>query len=164
MGLPKINIIASYALAMFLAAIILLICFHDCSRNVNGKKTETDSIKFQVKKDKVKADSVRTIIVYRDSIRTKIITKWKEVRHDSLIPCETKLLVCDTVIKVDSTLISELKEGRRIDSAIIYNQDLVIRADSFAFCELRKDLKREKRKKRLIAVLAVIAAGLAVTK
>ena len=113
---------------------------------------------------KAKSDSLKPIIIFRDSVRTKTIVKWKEVRRDSFIPCEEKLILCDTVILVDDTLISELKEGRRIDSAIIFNQDKIIRSDSLTIVDLSKSVKKEKRKKRLMAVLAVIAAGLAVTR
>jgi hypothetical protein len=114
--------------------------------------------------EKQKADSVRTIIVYRDSIRTKVVTKWKEIRYDSLIPCETKLLICDTVIKVDSTLIRELKTTIKIDSCIIEGQDKLIRADSLTIKDLIKTVKKEKRKRRLITVIAIVIAGLGIAK
>lgn len=80
----------------------------------------------------------------KEVIRNKVLVKWREVRHDSLIPCETKLLVCDTVIRIDSSLICSLKD--------------VIRVDSIMIVGLNKQVKRERNKKRLWMVVSGIIA------
>jgi hypothetical protein len=95
-------------------------------------------------------DSFRTVIKFHDSVRVNYITKWRNRTHlvDSS-PCytEVKTIIaeCDTIIKVDSILISSLKDQANNDSVIIFKQGLMLRADSIHIAKLNKKVKRNRR-------------------
>ena len=106
-------------------------------------------------------DSFRTVIKYHDSVRVNYITKWRNRTHlvDSS-PCytEVKTIIaeCDTIIKVDSILITSLKANIQSDSAIIFKQSLMLKADSIHIVKLDKKIRRNRR---LAAFLGAIVAG-----
>lgn len=89
----------------------------------------------------------------KEVIRNKVMVMWREVRHDSITPCETKLLICDTVIRVDSSLICSLKDVIRIDSTAILSQDSVI-------VGLRKSNRKLKRKNTFLTWLNALQAAI----
>ena len=126
------------AITILLAiAVIVLVCWKGCGNPV-VKESLTTPIKAKVATYKQDQKKLKDSIVYRDVIRTKYLVMWKEVRHDSIIPCETKLLVCDTLILQDSALISSLRAVIKTDSLIILSQDSIIRIDSIALRSNKK--------------------------
>jgi hypothetical protein len=131
-----------YYLPFFLA-IAIIICFipKTCERQTLPSNVTKDTIN-HVKKQ---ADSNKVVVVYKDSIRTRYVTKWKEIRHDSLIPCETKLVHCDTLLLIDSSLIYSLKQAVFLDSIIIGNYQKLSSQDSTKIASLEKDNKRLKK-------------------
>jgi len=91
-----------------------------------GCKSEpTQTIK-TIQVNKAKLVAMKPVIV----IQTKEVVKWRakyhEVRRDSIIPCEEKLAICDTVIVKDSTLITTQKIYIAIQDTIIKDQSAVI--------------------------------------
>ena len=154
--------IKTFIFGALTAAIILFALNHSCGAE-KPSIDPTDTLKQQVKELMVLGDSVKKDIVYRDSIRTIYITKWKPIRHDSLIPCETKLLVCDTILLADSALISEYKTKAMFDSSIISHQASIIANDSVKLSKLAKELKRQKRLKWLFLAGGLVG-GVAATR
>lgn len=97
-----------------------------------------------------RTDSFRTVIKYQDSVRVNYITKWRnKTRLVDSSPCytEVKTIIaeCDTIIKVDSILISSLKGQVSNDSVIIFKQGLMLKADSIHIGKLNKKVKRNRR-------------------
>lgn len=140
---------------LIIIAFLLFTQIRHCSKPI-----PTTPLKDLVKKQIQKKDSVQKIIIYRDSIRTKIIIKYRQIRHDSITPCEEKLVICDTVLVKDSALISEYKELKRVDSSIIHTQGLIIRRDSVVLndtCKYyRKKIRRLKWEKRGILAMWIV--------
>jgi hypothetical protein len=89
-------------------------------------------------------DSIRTVVIVKDSIRTKYVHHWHTIRYDSLIPCEVKLAIADTVILIDSSEIASLKQLIGQDSIIISKLYDNIRKDTIVIRKLNKSLKRQK--------------------
>lgn len=149
----------------YIAIIILLIIvffFGWCSRNPEPIQTDTSPLRDSIATNKAKLAVLKPVIIYKDSIRTKYVTKWKEVRHDSLIPCPEKLAVADTVIYQDSSLIYSLKLLCKIDSNIIAEQSKVISADSITIKGLKKEVRKQKIQKWLSVIGAVAFVGVLV--
>jgi len=67
---------------------------------------------------------------------------------------------CDTVIKVDSILISSLKGQVSNDSVIIFKQSLMLKADSIHIVKLDKKIKRNRRLALFFG--AIVAGGVAI--
>jgi len=134
--------------------------FHSCKK----EQIEINPVKETIKTDLKRKDSVKEVIVYRDSIRTKYITKWRTIRHDSLIPCEDKLVIFDTILSVDSLLISDLKHEISISDTIISNYQKVVYNDSIMIIGLNKSIRKQKTKTKLALILAGIFGGVAVIK
>ena len=107
-------------------------------------------------------DSIITHVKTKDVIRTKYVDKY-HIIHDSL-PCEEVLTLCDTIIKIDSTLISSLKQVVSVDSIIISKQQAIHGMDSITIQDLHRDLRRQKRRTKLATIMAVIGFGLAAVK
>lgn len=135
-------------------------------------KDSSDSIKTVIKTLVFKKDSLQGIASKKDSVRTKEVVKWRELKryiyiHDT-IPCDSLLPIvintCDSVISADSSLIVTLKNVIRNDSSIISNQAKIIVSDSTQIAVLNKEIKKHKRHKvGLLAALAVML-GIAVAK
>jgi len=100
--------------------------------------TNTESLKERVVYLKADQHKLKDTIIYKEVIRTKYMVMWKEVRHDSLIPCETKLLVCDTIIRADSAVIIAQKAVIVKSDIIIATQDSIIKMDSIALKSNKK--------------------------
>lgn len=134
--------------------VLLIILFRNCGKT--EPIIDISPIKKEIIKDKKIKDSIHEKVIYKDSIRTKIVAKWKVIRKDSLIPCETKLLVCDTLLMADSSLIQSLKAELVVSDLIIHNQSEVIKTDSIALKKADRKLRRQKILTKAVAVLGVI--------
>jgi len=147
-----------YLLLIFAAIALFFLGW--CSKpNPSTSPVETKELKQSIATNKAKSEKLKPIIIIKDSIRTKYVTKWKEVRHDSLIPCPEKLAVADTVIYQDSSLIYSLKLLCKIDSNIIAEQSKVISADSITIKGLKKEVRKQKIQKWLAFIGAVAFGG-----
>lgn len=154
----------TFIIAVLIAIIAFLLALRSCESSPSTLPVETKELKQSIATNKAKAERLKPIIIIKDSIRTKYVTKWKEVRHDSLIPCPEKLAIADTVIYRDSSLISSLKLLCKIDSSIIADQSKVIVSDSITIKGLKKEVKKQKRQKRILAAIAILLGGYSVIK
>jgi len=152
-----------YIIFVLISIIAFLLALRSCEQPKQAK-TDTSQLRQFIATNKAKLTVLKPIIIYKDSIRTKYVTKWKEVRHDSLIPCPEKLAIADTVIYRDSSLISSLKLLCKIDSSIIADQSKVIVSDSITIKGLKKEVKKQKRQKRILAAIAILLGGYSVIK
>lgn len=134
---PKIRLFFFSAIT----ALLLLLFFNKCEKPVyiipdlSNLKSEIAGLK------KAASNQVKEV-VYKDSIRYRVITKWREVRHDSLIPCEELIAYCDTMYLVDSSLIAEQKVLIGMQDSVIRMQDIVIKSDSVTINRLNKPNRR----------------------
>ena len=123
-----------------ITALFMFILFREC-----GHKTiEVSPQKKAIKALKVSIDSVQKVVVYTNTQQIKIVNRWRDVRHDSLIPCEQLLVLCDTLVTADSSLISEQKVLLGLQDSVIKIQDLVIKSDSVTITKLNKKIKNRK--------------------
>ena len=141
-----------------LAAIIcVIVALSHCSHT--PITIPVDLKKSVIIKEKHVADSIQTVIVYKDRIRVNDVHHYHSVRYDSLIPCPDKLVVADTVVYIDSSEISSLKADLFVKGLIIANQDTVIRNDSIAYRKLARKLRWSRFKTK---VALVVAGGLGI--
>lgn len=94
-------------------------------------------------------DSIRWVVKYHDSVRVKVLKKWVHIKlNPDSLPCDTQLVniinFCDTIIQVDSAVISNLKQVIKQDSIIEGKLFQKIAQDSLQICKLNKKLKRQK--------------------
>lgn len=120
-------------------------------------------------KESIKKDSIKEVIIKQDSVRIEYITKWRKLKADTIfMPCDTMLkkviTLCDTIIIKDSIQIASLKAEIVLSDTIIGKYKRVVKSDSIAICELRKDVKKERRKKNFFKVAGIIALGVAIVK
>jgi len=146
-------------LLLIIAGAVIFFLGRGCKNPDPHHTPLVENLKKSIAANKAKAEKLKPIIIIKDSIRTKYVTKWKEVRHDSLIPCPEKLAIADTVIYRDSSLISSLKLLCRIDSSIIADQSKVIVSDSITINGLKKVNKKLTRQNRFWKVVAAIEAA-----
>ena len=125
-------------LTLLLIGLIIGFLLRSCSDHTPKNGDKLPSLKVAASNLKHEEKQAKDSVQIKEVVRTKYLIRWKEVRHDSLIPCETKLLVSDTVIMRDSYLISSLKEVIRIDSLLIIAQDSIIKIDSIALRSKKK--------------------------
>ena len=119
--------------------------------------------------EQARTDSFRTVIRYQDSIRVNYITKWRnKTRLVDSSPCytEVKTIIaeCDTIIRVDSILISSLKGQVSNDSVIIFKQGLMLKADSIHIVKLDKKVKRNRRLALFFGAIVAGGVGLSVAR
>ena len=155
-----------YKLFILICLIVLGLIISDMFKSCSKSEHVADisPIKDRIKSDIIRKDSVKEVIVYRDSIRTKYITKWRTIRHDSLIPCEDKLAKCDTILYVDSLLISSLKHEIKLSDTIIHNYQKVVYNDSIVIIGLNRSIKKQRNKTKLAVLVAGLFAGLAIVR
>jgi len=147
-----------YLLLIFAGAVIFFLG-RGCKSSDPHPTPPVEKLKQSISTNKAKAAKVKDSIIYKETVRVKYVTKWKEVRHDSLIPCPEKLAVADTVIYQDSSLIYSLKLLCKIDSNIIAEQSKVISADSITIKGLKKEVRKQKIQKWLAFIGAVTFGG-----
>lgn len=117
-----------------------------------------------LKKEKVQEKKIRAEVVRKDSIVHHWHTVYQKERYDSIIPCPEKLVVADTVIFQDSSLIYSLKRDLSKLDTIIAIQEIIAKNDSISIVGLKKEIKRQKKQKWLIGGLVVLFGGIAVVK
>lgn len=109
------------------------------------KFTNSELIKTNIKKLTVKKDSVKVEANKTDSIRTKIVIKWRAAKHDTIYKeCKELIVICDSIISVDSTQISQLRQVITLSDSIIDNQKIIIYNDKIALTKWGKKQRRQK--------------------
>lgn len=117
--------------------------------------------KIKIVKWNKQEDSTKTQVKKQDSVRVKYIVKWRELKADTVYKeCQELIVTCDTLIKVDSTEIASLKHVVSISDSIIKDQKLMLHNDSLDIFCLKKQIKKHRRQKALLATgLIVVGAG-----
>ena len=153
-----------YKLFILGCLIVLALIISDMFKSCRKSEHDADisPIKDRIKAEIKKKDSVKEVIVYRDSIRTKLVTKWRN-RTDTLTIHEVVNL-CDTILYVDSLLISDLKHEIKLSDTIIANYQKVVYNDSIKIIGLNKSLKKQRNKTKLAWLVAGIFGGVALVK
>ena len=153
-----------YKLFILGCLIVLVIIVSDMFKSCRESEHDADisPIKHRIIEDLKRKDSVKEVIIYRDSIRTKLVTKWRN-RTDTLTIHEVVNL-CDSVIYVDSALISDLKHEIKLSDTIIANYQKVVYNDSIVIIGLNKSLVKQKRKTKIALIVAAIFGGVALVK
>jgi hypothetical protein len=96
----KYNMKVSIYLPFFLVLIILMLVFKKCNNNVITPIPDNKELKADIRSDEADIALLKPLERSADSVRTVI--KWKyRTLHDT-IPCEIKLVYCDSVIYRDS--------------------------------------------------------------
>lgn len=136
--------------------------------NVDFSK-ENDSLKVvNAEKDRIN-DSLLVLSKGHDSVRVEYVTKWRKLKQDTAyIPCDSLLkitrIVCDTIMYNDSAHISVLKQVIKNDSVIKLNYKKIINNDSITIAGLNKEVKKQKKQKKIFAGIAAVATGIAIIK
>ena len=125
---------------VIIAVLLIIIAFQTCEgdkpipvTNSFDLKHYSDSLAADARKQEHERDILLGIINGKTDTLKKVIHHWHTSRHDSLIPCETKLLICDTlvvkdsilqaskdtVIAKDTRLLKQYKKVRTVDSTNI---------------------------------------------
>ena len=146
---------------VFLLGVICLFIFNKCNDDVeeftyNG----SDSLKQVIAEQTKIKDSLLIAAKKKDTIRVTLVRKYRTTTHDTIIKqiCEPIIKACDSIIVVDSSLISDLKNVIKVDSVIIGNYKKVALNDSTEIVRLNKEVSKHKRHKRWL-VGGLIGAG-----
>lgn len=148
--------------ALIAIAITILLCNIKCSTDPAPLiPTATTKLKETVRKEKIEKDSARKKSVKWEKVREPFVKQFKAVKtkKDSL-PCPEVLaqviFITDSILYTDSALINSLRAELFIDSLIIANQDSIIVRDSVQIASLNKNLKKQKRRTKLVAGVGLV--------
>jgi hypothetical protein len=143
----------------YVAILILAICLWFKGCNDTSIVKDNTTIKTNIKKLTVKKDSVKVEANKTDSIRTKIVIKWRAAKHDTIYKeCKELIVICDSIITTDSTQISQLRHVITLSDSIIIKQKIIIYNDSVRQISLNKQIRKQRRQKNL-AFLGLILVG-----
>lgn len=167
---PAVIKMTAFTIVMAVACVFL---FKGCDDNVGSPSTnlskENDSLKMvNAEKDRIN-DSLLGLSKGHDSVRVEYVTKWRKLKQDTAyIPCDSLLkitrIVCDTIMYNDSAHISVLKQVIKNDSITKSNYKKIINNDSITIVGLNKEVKKQKRQKKIFGGVAVVAAAIAIIK
>lgn len=160
----KINQLSKFIPYIIILILAISLWFKGC----NGKPqkfTNSELIKTNIKKLTVKKDSVKVEANKTDSIRTKIVIKWRAAKHDTIYKeCKELIVICDSIISVDSTQISQLRQVITLSDSIILNQKVIIHNDSIDKVSLTKWGKKQRRQKNLAFLGLGVLGGVLIVK
>ena len=160
----KINQLSKFIPYVIILILAISLWFKGC----NGKPqkfTNSELIKTNIKKLTVKKDSVKVEANKTDSIRTKIVIKWRAAKHDTIYKeCKELIVICDSIIKIDSTQISQLRQVITLSDSIILNQKVIIHNDSIDKVSLTKWGKKQRRQKNLAFLGLGVLGGMLLVK
>ena len=163
---------------ILLAAIITLLAFRYCDNKSISNSIDSNTAALEHKNDSLKSvisifeaqkDSLVVEANKKDTVRRSVIKRYRDTKAkiDSL-PCDSALKYivqeCDTIIAVDSAQIVDLKLALAVADTIISDQKQVINNDSAIISNCKKQIKREKRKKRIAIGFGVIGWAIAIFK
>lgn len=158
--IKQIKYYIPYIIILILA---VCLCFKGCNKVAlsDNKPIRTNIKKLTVKKDSVKIEANKT-----DSIRIKYVTKWRLKIKDSIVykPCEELIIICDSIITVDSTQISQLRHVNLLNDSIITDYKVMHYNDSIDKVCLTKWGKKQRRQKNLAILGIGILGGVLLVK
>jgi hypothetical protein len=148
-----------------LAVAILVVClllFDKCNSKgevitYNG----TDSLKQVIVEQTRVKDSLLIAVKKKDTLRVEVIKRYKVLKHDTIYAniCAPIIKLCDSIILVDSSLITDLKHVIKVDSVIITNYKKVAEIDSNTIVGLNNEVKKHKKHKRWL-IGGIIGVGI----
>lgn len=148
-----------------LAVAILVVCLllFDKCQNKGEVITHngTDSLKQVIASQTRVKDSLLIAVKKKDTLRVEVVKRYKVLKHDTIYAniCAPIIKICDSIILVDSSLITDLKHVIKVDSGIIANYKKVAETDSNTIVGLNNEVKKHKKHKRwLIGGLIGIGA------
>ena len=153
-----------------LAVAILVVClllFDKCnSKPEQVTYNDSDSLKQVIAAQTRVKDSLLIAVKKKDTIRVEVIRKYRILKHDTIYAniCDPIIQLCDSIILVDSSLIVDLKHVIKIDSVIIGNYKKVTHNDSISIVGLNKEVKKQKRQKRLLLGGIIGISAIAILK
>lgn len=120
----------------------------------------TDSLKQVIAEQTKIKDSLLVQVKKKDTLRVEVIKRYRTIVHDTTLVqiCAPIIKACDSIIVVDSSLITDLKQVIKVDSVIIGNYKKASQIDSTTIVSLTKEVKKHKRHKRWL-VGGIIATG-----
>jgi len=133
---------------IIIAILLIILAFKSCGNKGCAKGTNSEPIKTNIKKLEVKKDSTNVAANKSDSIRTKYVIKWRTKLHDTIIykPCDSLIIICNDIILIDSTEISQLKQVINYSDRIVTNQKIMLYNDSLYIKRLQDSIPKVKRK------------------
>lgn len=148
-----------------LAVAILVVClllFDKCQNKgevitYNG----TDSLKQVIVEQTRVKDSLLIAVKKKDTLRVEVIKRYTKLKHDTIYSniCAPIIKLCDSIILVDSSLITDLKNVIKVDSGIIANYKKVAEVDSNTIVGLNIEVKKHKKHKRWL-IGGIIGVGI----
>lgn len=163
--LPSGKNILFFILLGFICALVGY-CSHQPSEPININAIEKKGV---VNKQKRIADSLDKRSDITDSIRIVYVERWHKIKgRVDTIPCPEALaeviVLTDSIITVDSTLISQLNGELFIKDLIIANQDTLLRIDSATIRKKDKSIRKLKRQRNIAAGVGLLGWLLAAFK
>lgn len=153
--------IISMSITFIAILCICLFLFDKCNNEgevvtYNG----TDSLKQVISEQTKIKDSLLVQVKKKDTLRVEVIKRYRTIIHDTTLVqiCDPIIKACDSIIVVDSSLITDLKHVIKVDSVIIDNYKKASQIDSTTIVSLTKEVKKHKRHKRWL-VGGIIATG-----
>jgi hypothetical protein len=152
---PKTQI---FFLLFIIAILTVIVGVKSCDKPYNLSPETTKLInKANTQEAKIKAKEAKASILH-DTI-AKIVTRYRTIRHDSLIPCETKLVICDTIIVKDSTLIAAQDSIITDLHSLVGTWKEVHSSDSTDLVKANKEVKKQKRRVVFWKVVSAVEVG-----
>ena len=153
-----------YVPFIIIAILLIIIVFKSC----NSKPVEVhnnEPLKIKVKELTVKKDSSMVAANKSDTVRLKGIDRWHKAKHDTLyLPCKELIVICDSIILIDSTEISQLKNVINYSDSIIVNQKVMLYNDSLDLLAAKKYGNKQRRQKNLALIGLGVITALSVVK
>jgi hypothetical protein len=161
MKIAQLKYYIPYVIILILA---LFIWFKGCGDKPIVK--DNTIIKTNIKKLEIKKVAEQIKANKSDSIRIKYIVKWRLKIKDSIVykPCEELIIICDSIITVDSTQISQLRHVNVLNDSIINQQKIIIYNDSIDKVCLTKYGKKQRRQKNLALLGLGVLGGILIVK
>lgn len=159
-----------YLKYFFIAALLLTVFLfgRQCNAPV-PVKTNIDSLKTTIRSELKERPILKSIAAEKVDSAIKWRDRWHTAKTLTVtLPCDTVLKiverVADSVIVVDSSAIVAQARVIALDDSLLCNYRQVVINDSMTILGLQKEIKRQKRQKRLIAFASVLVGGAIITR
>lgn len=157
----------TFIFCVLIAALVVVLFWRECGRPEMIVPVTADSSVFY--RSKV-SDLKHELAIRKPEIQVKEVQvvkwqkRWKTSRHDSLIPCDSLVVICDSTIVADSSLIAVQKVQLATADSLISSLETLRRIDSTRFIvvidSLKKEVRKQKKRKWIAIGAAAVLAGL----
>lgn len=143
-------------ISIFILIGIIIACIVKCEPDkvVNEfEPTENDSLILANHGLKIENDSIKKIAMVKDTVWMKGAIRWRDAKQQykaDSIPCDSLVLICDTLLMQDSSYIATLKDVIKLDSNIIANYETIVKNDSTEIEKYKKAIIKHMRAKRCL--------------